>query len=68
MSPEEPKDWTAAVDYYDTRLASKDLLFDDGMYAIKMAIADGDLSRPAIGAVPRPATKHPAATNRTRLM
>ena len=50
LSAEERKAWGAAIDYYDSRLASKDLLFDDGMDAIKMAIADGDLSRPAIGA------------------
>jgi len=49
MSLEERKAWTAAIDYYDSRLAAKDLLFGDGMYATKMAIADGDLSRPAIG-------------------
>jgi len=49
LSAEERTAWPAAIDYYDRRLASKDLLFDDGMYAIKMAIADSDLSRPVIG-------------------
>jgi hypothetical protein len=50
FSPEERKLWTAAVDYYDKRLAARDLLFGEGMEALKTALAAGDLARDAVGA------------------
>ena len=48
MTPEERSAWTAAVDYYDREVASRDLLFARGMVEIKTALAAGDLSAPAI--------------------
>jgi hypothetical protein len=49
LTPDERKTWDAAVDYYDQRIASRDLLFDDGLREIKGALAAGDLSRPSVG-------------------
>jgi len=49
LTTDERKAWTDAVDYYDRRMASRDLLFGEGMDAIKSALVAGDLSRAAIG-------------------
>ena len=50
LSAEERTAWDAAVTYYDRQLASKDLLFDRGMYSLKQALAAGDLTRDAVNA------------------
>jgi hypothetical protein len=39
MTDEERATWDAAVSYYDHELASKDLLFDDGLTAINNSLA-----------------------------
>jgi hypothetical protein len=49
LTPEERKAWQSAVDYYDRHVASRDLLFDNGMESIKEALAAGDLSAAAVG-------------------
>jgi hypothetical protein len=49
FTPEERTAWHAAVDYYDRNIATRDLLFGEGMDAIKAALAAHDLSSPAIG-------------------
>lgn len=50
MSAEERTAWDAAIDYYDKQLASRDLLFGEGMTALKTALAAGDLAGAAVGA------------------
>ena len=42
LTAEEKATWNAAVTYYDRNVASKDLLFDDGLTRIKVALADAD--------------------------
>jgi len=49
LSPAEQKAWGEALDYYDRRIASRDLLFDDGMEEIKEALAAAELSSAAVG-------------------
>jgi len=48
FTPEERAAWDDAVRYYDRELASKDLLFGDGMVSIKYALAHTGLDDPAI--------------------
>ena len=48
FTPEERAAWDEAVRYYDRELASKDLLFGEGMSAIKTALVEGRLDAPAI--------------------
>jgi hypothetical protein len=50
FTPEERRAWDAAVDYYDTQVASRDLLFGRGMLQLKTALAAGDLASPAVRA------------------
>lgn len=49
LSADERAAWESAVSYYDRQLASKDLLFDQRMYALKVALASGDLANDAVG-------------------
>jgi hypothetical protein len=42
LTPEEKSTWNAAVTYYDRNVASRDLLFDDDLTHIKLALADAD--------------------------
>jgi hypothetical protein len=42
LTAEGKASWNAAVTYYDRNIASKDLLFDDGLTRIKVALADAD--------------------------
>jgi hypothetical protein len=42
LTAEEKASWNAAVTYYDRNVASKDLLFDDGLTRMKVALADAD--------------------------
>jgi len=44
LTAEERATWTAAVDYYETHLAARDLLFGDGMVAVKTALVAGNLA------------------------
>ena len=48
FTPEERAAWDDAVRYYDRELASKDLLFGDGMVFIKYALVHTGLDDPAI--------------------
>jgi hypothetical protein len=48
FTAEERAAWDAAVGYYDRELASKDLLFGEGMTGIKLALMLGTLDHPAI--------------------
>jgi hypothetical protein len=49
LGDEERRVWTAAVDHYDKHVADRDLLFGDGMEALKAALARGDLAHDAVG-------------------
>jgi hypothetical protein len=42
LTPEQKMNWDAAVAYYDRNIASKDLLFDDDLTRVKLALADAD--------------------------
>jgi hypothetical protein len=42
LTPEEKSTWDAAVTYYDRNVASRDLLFDDDLTRVKLALADAD--------------------------
>jgi len=42
LTPEEKSTWDAAVTYYDRNVASRDLLFDDDLTHVKLALADAD--------------------------
>lgn len=42
LTPEEKTTWDAAVSYYDRNVASRDLLFDDDLTRVKLALADAD--------------------------
>lgn len=42
LTGDEAAAWNAAVAYYDRHLASKDLLFDEGLTRIKIALAGAD--------------------------
>ena len=42
LTADEKATWSAAVAYYDQNIASKDLLLDDGLTRIKVALADAD--------------------------
>ena len=53
FTPDERAAWDEAVRYYDRELASKDLLFGDGMVAIKTALVSGRIDAPAIPAALR---------------
>jgi hypothetical protein len=44
LSPAEHTDWDKTIAYYDSSLATRDLLFDDGMVAIKNALEDAETS------------------------
>ena len=48
FTPEERAAWDEAVRYYDRELASKDLLFGEGMIGIKYALVHTGLDDPAI--------------------
>ena len=48
FTDDERAAWRGAVEHYNRRVASRDLLFGRGMEAIKEALVAGDLSRPAI--------------------
>ncbi|MGH3487954.1 MAG: hypothetical protein ACRDP8_08575 [Actinopolymorphaceae bacterium] len=48
LTPDESRAWSAAVDYYDTTLASHHLLFGQGMRALNDAVATGRLDDPAV--------------------
>ena len=48
FTPEERAAWDDAVRYYDRELASKDLLFGDGMIFIRYALVHTGLDDPAI--------------------
>src|SRR5438034_1399675 len=48
FTTEERKVWEESVRYYDQNIASRDLLFGDGMEAIKAALLDGNLSNPSV--------------------
>ena len=48
FTPDERAAWDEAVRYYDRELASKDLLFGEGMMAIKTALVAGRLDDAAI--------------------
>ena len=52
---EERAVWDEAVRYYERELASKDLLFGEGMVAIKTALLTGSLDAPGI---PAPVRTH----------
>lgn len=49
MTADERAAWEAAITYYDKQVASRDLLFGDGMVALKMALVAGDLADRAVG-------------------
>jgi len=42
LTPEAKSTWDAAVTYYDRNVASRDLLFDDDLTRVKLALADAD--------------------------
>jgi hypothetical protein len=42
LTPDEKTTWNAAVTYYDRNIASKDLLFDDDLTRIKVALGDAN--------------------------
>jgi hypothetical protein len=42
LTPSERAKWDAAVSFYDRSIASKDLLFDDDLTRVKLALADAD--------------------------
>src|SRR6266550_3481936 len=42
LTREEKAIWDAAVTYYDRNIASRDLLFDDDLTRVKLALADAD--------------------------
>lgn len=42
LAPEDRAAWDAAVAFYDGHLASRDLLFDEELTRIKLALADAD--------------------------
>ena len=42
LTPVEKEKWDAAVSFYDRNIASRDLLFDDELTRIKLALADRD--------------------------
>lgn len=42
LTPEEKATWDAAVTYYDRNVASRDLLFDDDLTRVTLALADTD--------------------------
>jgi hypothetical protein len=42
LTGDEDATWRAAVTYYDRNIASKDLLFDDDLTRIKVALAEAD--------------------------
>ena len=42
LTPRERAQWEAAVSFYDHTIASKDLLFDDDLTRVKLALADAD--------------------------
>jgi len=48
FTPEERAAWDEAVRYYDRELASKDLLFGEGMIGIKYALVHTGLDDPAL--------------------
>src|SRR5882724_3334364 len=49
LSQEEQKIWNDAVDYYDRRIADRDLLFGNGMEALKAALVAGDRKSGSVG-------------------
>lgn len=49
LTDEERRVWSAAIEHYDRHVADRDLLFGDGMEALKAALARGDLADRAIG-------------------
>lgn len=50
MTTEERASWDRAIEYYDRQVASRDLLFGEGMVDLKAALTAGDLTRSAVGA------------------
>ena len=42
LTREEKATWDAAVTYYDRNIASRDLLFDEDLTRVKLALADAD--------------------------
>src|SRR5205823_3699578 len=42
LTADEKATWDAAATYYDRNIASKDLLFDDDLTRIKVALGDAD--------------------------
>ena len=42
LTPEDKATWDAAVTYYDRNIASRDLLFDDDLTRVKLALAHAD--------------------------
>jgi hypothetical protein len=42
LTRDEKATWDAAVTYYDRNIASRDLLFDDDLTRVKLALADAD--------------------------
>ena len=48
FTPEERVVWEQAVQYYDSHIASRDLLTGPGMTGIKLALVSGNLNDPAI--------------------
>ena len=50
MSADERRAWTAAIDYYDRELASRDLLFNRGLGAIMRALSAGTVDDAAVPA------------------
>jgi len=49
LTADERAAWDASVAYYDRELASRDLLFDDGMIAINLALASAGNDLPESG-------------------
>ena len=53
LTADQQKAWDEAVAYYDKELASRDLLFNQQMYATKQALAAGDVTDDRIPAAHR---------------
>ena len=52
LTPDERARWDAAVEYYDRELASRNLLFDEGMTALKVLLASAGDDPPQSGLAP----------------
>lgn len=50
FTDQERRVWEESIRYYDQNIASRDLLFGEGMVALKTALVAGELNSPAIPA------------------